>query len=220
MDTDILNLAVHSLLRHVPIALRRPQRIHRKLRLPLPHSTYDRHQHAPRLRRRGNARHERPILPTRHDQPALPRLKRQLLPPALEEVMATFSALDPALRGSGVIFEAFSLQAVQRVPAASTAYPDRENGVLMASFQFWNATGLMPEREREIEEMAFVAGREMRDSLLKGAGGRLNAYVNYAHGDEGLEAMYGYESWRVERLRGLKRVWDPEGRFGWYAPIE
>lgn len=140
--------------------------------------------------------------------------------PALEEVMSTFSALDPALRGSGVIFEAFSLQAVQRVPAASTAYPDRENGVLMASFQFWNATGLELQREKEIEEMAFVAGRKMRDSLVRGAGGRLNAYVNYAHGDEGVEAMYGYESWRVERLRGLKRAWDPEGRFGWYAPIE
>ncbi|KAM0717478.1 hypothetical protein Q7P37_007330 [Cladosporium fusiforme] len=118
--------------------------------------------------------------------------------PALEEVMTTFSNLDPALNGSG----------------------DRENGVLMASFGFWNGTGLRPEREAEIEQMALVAGRNMRDSLVRGGGGRLYAYVNYAHGDESLEAMYGYEKWRVERLRGLKREWDPMGRFGWYAPIE
>lgn len=140
--------------------------------------------------------------------------------PALEEVMTTFSALDPALRGSGVIFEAYSLQGVQRVPAASTAFPDRENGLLMALFAVWNSTGLSVEREREIEGLALADGRKIRDALVRGGGGRLHAYVNYAHGDEGLEAMYGYEGWRVEKLKGLKKELDPLGRFGWYAPIE
>jgi hypothetical protein len=30
--------------------------------------------------------------------------------------------------------------------------------------------------------------------------------------------VYGGEE-RLERLRGLKRVWDPEGRFSFYNPI-
>jgi hypothetical protein len=44
-------------------------------------------------------------------------------------------------------------------------------------------------------------------------------YVNYATGDEPLQAKYGYEQWRLERLRTLKAQWDPEGRFSHYHPI-
>lgn len=47
----------------------------------------------------------------------------------------------------------------------------------------------------------------------------MHAYVNYAHGDETLEEVYGYEAWRVARLRALKEKYDPLGRFGFYAPI-
>jgi len=48
---------------------------------------------------------------------------------------------------------------------------------------------------------------------------RPTAYVNYAAGDEGLEAMYGYEPWRLERLRHLKTLYDPDNRFAYYNPI-
>ena len=48
---------------------------------------------------------------------------------------------------------------------------------------------------------------------------RLNAYSNYAMGDETLEAIYGYEPWRLEKLRRLKRKWDPKGRFRFFNPI-
>jgi hypothetical protein len=41
----------------------------------------------------------------------------------------------------------------------------------------------------------------------------IHVYVNYALGDERLEEMYGLEEW------GLKRMCDPEGNFGFYAPI-
>lgn len=47
----------------------------------------------------------------------------------------------------------------------------------------------------------------------------MHSYVNYAHGDESLQEMYGFESWRLEKLRALKTLWDPEGKFGFYAPI-
>lgn len=47
----------------------------------------------------------------------------------------------------------------------------------------------------------------------------MHTYVNYAHGDENLQELYGYEAWRVARLKTLKRKYDPEGHFSFYAPI-
>lgn len=44
-------------------------------------------------------------------------------------------------------------------------------------------------------------------------------YVNYANGWEGSGAIYGYEEWRVEKLKDPKRRWDPEGMFSTYHPI-
>ena len=51
-------------------------------------------------------------------------------------------------------------------------------------------------------------------------GRQLNAYVNYAFGDETQEEVYGYEPWRLERLRALKKKYDPLGGFNFYEPIE
>lgn len=50
-------------------------------------------------------------------------------------------------------------------------------------------------------------------------GRELTAYLNYANGDESTEAIYGYESWRLERLWGLKNKYDPQNRFRFYNPI-
>jgi hypothetical protein len=48
---------------------------------------------------------------------------------------------------------------------------------------------------------------------------RPTAYVNYAFGDEGNEQWYGYEPWRLEKLRSLKALYDPNGAFNYYNPI-
>jgi hypothetical protein len=47
----------------------------------------------------------------------------------------------------------------------------------------------------------------------------LHAYVNYAHGDETMEEMYGTELWGLEKLRALKEQYGLEGGFSYYAPI-
>lgn len=44
-------------------------------------------------------------------------------------------------------------------------------------------------------------------------------YVNYAFGDESLESIYGYEPWRLDKLRALKRKYDPKNQFRYYNPI-
>ena len=47
-----------------------------------------------------------------------------------------------------------------------------------------------------------------------------STYVNYAHGDEPLEAIYGWEPWRLEKLKSLKKQYDPDFKFKFYNPIQ
>ena len=47
----------------------------------------------------------------------------------------------------------------------------------------------------------------------------LTAYVNYANGKETVEQVYGYEAWRQQKLKALKKKYDPENRFRFYNPI-
>lgn len=50
-------------------------------------------------------------------------------------------------------------------------------------------------------------------------GQELHTYVNYAWGDESLQARYGYEPWRLQKLRELKTKYDPCGKFDFFNPI-
>ena len=59
----------------------------------------------------------------------------------------------------------------------------------------------------------FNDGRDRKDDWPP------HSYVNYADGVESLEAMYGYDAWRLAKLKQLKRDYDPENKFKWYAPI-
>lgn len=40
-----------------------------------------------------------------------------------------------------------------------------------------------------------------------------------AYGDEGTKSWFGYDSWRQDRLKALKKKYDPKGMFSFYAPI-
>lgn len=58
-------------------------------------------------------------------------------------------------------------------------------------------------------------------AALHSTGGfeRPMVYMNYAQGTEGLGALYGYDEWRLERLKALKKKYDPEGVFSGYHAI-
>jgi hypothetical protein len=60
-----------------------------------------------------------------------------------------------------------------------------------------------------------------QDKFIETSGyGRLQQYVNYGHGSKDPpEALYGYEPWRLEKLRKLKKELDPEGWFNGYQPL-
>ena len=34
-----------------------------------------------------------------------------------------------------------------------------------------------------------------------------------------MEAVYGREQWRLEKLRKLKKKYDPQGKFNYFSPI-
>ncbi|KAI4226647.1 MAG: hypothetical protein L6R36_003013 [Xanthoria steineri] len=120
----------------------------------------------------------------------------------------------PALNLSTVVFEGYSLQGVKAVPAASTAYPHREDNILASILAVYAPNP-------SLDSVAIPWARKIRDLMHSGQPGRqLNAYVNYAFGDETQEMVYGYEPWRLERLRGLKKKYDPKGKFNFYEPIK
>ena len=131
----------------------------------------------------------------------------------LRATLDIYSTLPPELRNSFVLLEAYSTRGVESVSGDETAYPDRFNQILTSPtmyYQLGNAS---------MDTIAAEFGTRMRRALLDGSGQPLHAYVNYAHGDESLEALYGYEDWRLWRLRRLKAKYDPFGKFAYYAPI-
>jgi len=132
---------------------------------------------------------------------------------AMRKAFDLYSAYPSWLNNSIVLLEAYSLAAYRAVPAASTAYPDRFNNLLLSPVMIY-----FPGTGSEGEAAKY--GKGVRKALLEGSGGPLYAYVNYARGDESLQAVYGYEDWRVKKLKGLKKDWDPEGKFDYYIPVD
>ena len=79
------------------------------------------------------------------------------------------------------------------------------------------------DTDPKLEEHARVAGEKMRAAYNEGRDRRddwpPHTYVNYGRGNEPLEEMYGHDSWRLEKLRRLKKIYDPENKFCHFAPI-
>ncbi|KAL8856133.1 MAG: hypothetical protein Q9178_007258 [Gyalolechia marmorata] len=119
----------------------------------------------------------------------------------------------PALNGTIVQFEGYALQGMKAIDPASSAYAHREDNILV-SF----TTSYSPSPANH--DAAVRYGRQARQIWVDGQKPRaLNAYTNYAYGDETLQQVYGYEPWRLQRLRALKKKWDPKGKFNFYNPI-
>ncbi|KAI0160184.1 hypothetical protein GGR57DRAFT_409375 [Xylariaceae sp. FL1272] len=129
------------------------------------------------------------------------------------ELLNNVTMTYPELNGSTILFEGYSVQAVKEIPEENTAYPDRFNNLLVASVIRF-ASGL------PLIEEAQTAGHSLRRVLLEGSGStELHAYVNYAVGEESFQAWYGYEDWRIKKLKKLKSTYDPAHQFSFYAPI-
>ncbi|PFH62259.1 hypothetical protein XA68_14390 [Ophiocordyceps unilateralis] len=121
-------------------------------------------------------------------------------------------ALHPELAaGARVFYEGYASKATQEIDPDSTAYPHRDEYLVV-----FFASVVPQGQEGIVRELT----REVRDLWNDGQPDRLpTTYVNHAAGGESLESMYGYEPWRLERLRGLKAKYDPKNRFRFYNPI-
>ncbi|KAI1258705.1 hypothetical protein F5Y18DRAFT_412515 [Xylariaceae sp. FL1019] len=129
------------------------------------------------------------------------------------ELFNNVTITHPELNGSTILFEGYSVKGVKEIPEASTAYPDRFNNLLVAPVITF-ASGL------PLTEEAQQTGHSLRRILLEGSGStELHAYVNYAVGEESFMAWYGYEDWRIKKLKNLKSTYDPAHQFSFYAPI-
>ncbi|ORY71065.1 uncharacterized protein BCR38DRAFT_415840 [Pseudomassariella vexata] len=111
--------------------------------------------------------------------------------------------------------EGYANAATQAIDSDFSAYPHRDENHLMLF------TTTVPEGS-DLQEPAEAWAKEVWDLWNGGQPERKpQTYVNYAlnHPYETLEAIYGYEPWRLERLRGLKAKYDPQNRFRYYVPI-
>ncbi|PQE31559.1 hypothetical protein CJF32_00009371 [Rutstroemia sp. NJR-2017a WRK4] len=121
----------------------------------------------------------------------------------------------PEIAGSFFLLEGYSTQAVKAVDPRITAIPHRDDNILVTSY-------VMYAPNSAIDPVAKEFGEQLRKYLLNGSEDpeHLRAYVNYADGSESLNAVYGWEGWRLEKLREIKAKWDPENRMRYYVPIE
>ncbi|KAI2643564.1 Glucooligosaccharide oxidase [Xylaria nigripes] len=115
----------------------------------------------------------------------------------------------PDGRTSTVEMEIFSNDAVKKVPNHATAYPWRESrGYSIIAFGFESAA---------TEKSGLELGREIRSEYAAGSGfDDLAVYVSYGYGDESLPQLFGGN---VERLKNLKRKYDPHNAFAFYHSL-
>ncbi|KAL8662016.1 MAG: hypothetical protein Q9202_005070 [Teloschistes flavicans] len=120
----------------------------------------------------------------------------------------------PDFSASVVQFESESMTQVRQLADNATAYAHRGDNVLFSLLtQYTSPTAndaIGPQYGQRFRALV-IAG--------DGPGRRLNAYVNYAYGDETVEQIYGYDDPRLSRLRALKTRYDPNGKFDFFNPI-
>lgn len=154
---------------------------------------------------------------------------------------SSFVKSHPSTAMSGIIFEVFGQQGVLSVDSDASAYPHRKQDAILVLMQFqwsneadtadieaygplWRAnltktSGYTASMHRNNGDWDGRGRGRGCDTAPKAEEEHLFVYQNYAHGDEPLESLYGYEAWRLERLRALKRKYDPLNRFKAYHDI-
>ncbi|KAI4127298.1 MAG: hypothetical protein LQ338_003258 [Usnochroma carphineum] len=120
----------------------------------------------------------------------------------------------PEFSGSVAQFENYAQEGMRAVDPVSTAYPHRDDAILVSFAPVYAPS-------EASDAIAFDFGNKAREIWHAGdaPGRQWTAYLNYANGDEPTEAVYGYESWRLEKLRGLKEKYDPQNKFRFYNPL-
>lgn len=149
------------------------------------------------------------------------------------ESFAAFVAANPDAAQSVILFESYPVQAVVAVPAADTAYPHRAERHMVYVLPFPPFIPHPMRGKSDLRRLLLAIYHDVEldgtaAEWLRGSADVLHAqsgfakpavYVNYANGWEEPGASYGYEEWRREKLKELKRRWDPDSMFSAFHPI-
>ncbi|KAJ4359758.1 uncharacterized protein N0V89_000314 [Didymosphaeria variabile] len=124
---------------------------------------------------------------------------------------------DPRFSQSVFLLENYGIQGVQAVDPGSTSLSleERQYPVVANPTIWWNGSAALGQADAE------AYGEQIRQALFSGLpeGANKHTYVNYAVGTENFNQLYGYDTARVQRLKALKKMYDPENRFGYYNPV-
>ncbi|KAA8565447.1 hypothetical protein MFRU_006g00290 [Monilinia fructicola] len=126
--------------------------------------------------------------------------------------LADFYAKYPEAQGSALSLESFPPQKVRDTPDSTSAYPWRDAITYLLIELTWEKVG------SSVEGPSNALGLELRRDFAATSGyPDLSVYVNYAHGDEKIEQIYG--SRKLPRLANLKKTWDPDNVFAFNNPL-
>ncbi|TDZ35684.1 FAD-linked oxidoreductase azaG [Colletotrichum spinosum] len=130
--------------------------------------------------------------------------------PEIWDLYTAFQAKGP---NTAILIERYNLTQAQSACGNSAAFPNtlRHDVFAQAIVIPWYADAALDEEANEF-------GRKVRDIWSFSEKATANpTYINFAHGDEDPEAIYGSS---LPRLRELKKTWDPSGVFGQWFEIE
>ncbi|KAH7025021.1 uncharacterized protein B0I36DRAFT_387406 [Microdochium trichocladiopsis] len=113
------------------------------------------------------------------------------------------------------LLESFGRKGVRDIDVASAAVPaeERQRHILHAPVLWWDGAD-----EGDVAEVR-AWGVKFQEAVRPRDAEKPHSYVNYAMGDESVPEVYGEDPARLQRLRALKREFDPMNRFGFYSPI-
>jgi hypothetical protein len=133
---------------------------------------------------------------------------------AYDVYAAAISGADNPYTNSIFMFEDYSTGGVRAKNNMASAFGFRQDLVLGAPLIIYAPTDAA--RDAEVKAL----GEKLREIVRVGTGSReLHAYVNYSYGTEGSKSWYGYEASKQDKLKALKKKYDPKGKFSFYAPI-
>ncbi|KAI1394184.1 uncharacterized protein F4822DRAFT_424651 [Hypoxylon trugodes] len=131
------------------------------------------------------------------------------------DALGTLAQQYPGANESTIFIETFGQKALSDLPANYSAFPHRDTfrNAIVFSVTYSDAA---------VASAANSWAMSMRDKFAQSEVSgydKLQIYQNYAHGDEPLSALYGYEEWRHERLTALKNSYDPHGFFNGFHAV-
>lgn len=118
------------------------------------------------------------------------------------------------LNASMILLEGYSTQGVKAVERDATAYAFRDDNLLISPLIIHEVGN------KQVHKAANALGEELRGIIHAGTGREnLRSYVNYAFPNDTPRRWYGYDKWRLAKLKKLKQKYDPAGKFSFFGPI-